>query len=509
MAKGKVTDAQAKINWDAYFKNFIAAVVAESNESETDKRARMQRLEADFEAWKVYYFPKYCKAPAAPFHKKASKRILSNPEWYESRVWARELAKDVVCMMETLYQGLTGQKRNILLISNSWDKAAELITPYKLNLEANERIINDYGIQQLPGSWRDGDFTTTQGVSFLAVGADQSPRGSRNEEVRPDKVIVSDIDTDQDVLNVDIINKRWSWFEKAVFPTRSVSEPFQVIFLGNLIAEDCCVARAMKMADHVDIINLEDKNGYSTWPEKNTPENIARIKSKISIAAFEAEYMNNPLQEGEIFKELTFADVPPLNRFKYLIAYADPATSNNVTTRKNSTKALWLMGKLNGRTYVIKGFLDRATNSDFVDWFWLIRDYVNGKTTVMYYIENNSLQNPFFEQVFKPLFKARSEQKGYIGITPDTRKKPEKYYRIEGNLEPPIREGSLVFNIKERENPHMKTLVGQFRLFSKSMKAPTDGPDCIEGGSWVLHQKQAGVDLLDPKTFKVINNKRV
>ena len=91
-----------------------------------------------------YYFPKYCSAPPASFHKRASQRILNNPEWYESRVWARELAKDALCMMETLYQTLTGIKKNILLISNSYDKAVELITPYKINLEKNERIINDY-----------------------------------------------------------------------------------------------------------------------------------------------------------------------------------------------------------------------------------------------------------------------------------------------------------------------------------------------------------------------------
>jgi len=488
MAKFKITDRQAKIDWDKYFDNFIASVSADKNETADQQKKRIARLEKDFEAWKVYYFPKYCFAPAAAFHKRASKRILQNPEWYESRVWGRELGKDVLAMMETIYQNLTGIKKNIMFISNSQDKAADMLQPYKINFERNERLINDYGMQEMPGTWRNGDFTTTQGVSFLAVGADQSPRGTRDEEMRPDKVIISDIDTDQDVRNPDIIDNRWKWFEKAVFPTRSVSRDFQVIFLGNLIAKDCCVARAMKMADYTDIINLEDKDGNSTWPEKNKPEHIARIKSKISTAAYEAEYMNNPLTEGDVFTEMTWGKVPPKNRFPFLIAYGDPAPSNS-KNKKGSFKSLFLIGYYEGRFYVLTGFLDHVTNSDYVDWYYALKGSAGETTQVYNYIENNTLQNPFYEQVFIPLFAEKAKEEGFIGIIPDDRKKPDKFSRIEGNLEPLNRLGKLILNEKEKENPNMKRLKDQFLLINAQMRSPADGPDCIEGGVWIINEK--------------------
>jgi hypothetical protein len=487
MAKFKITDKQAKTSWDKYYENYIASS-ANKNETHQEQTKRIARLEKDFEAWKVYYFPKYCYAPSAAFQKKASRRILNNPEWYESRVWSRELAKDVVCMIETLYQTLTGIKKNILFISNSWDKASDLLEPYKLNLEKNERIIHDYGVQELPGSWTMGDFTTTQGVSFLAVGAGQSPRGSRNEEVRPDKVIISDIDTDEDVRNPDIIQKRWNWFEKAVFPTRSVSKEFQVIWLGNLLAKDCCIARSMEKADKVDIVNLEDKDGNSTWPEKNKPEHIARIKSKISTAAYQAEYMNNPLSEGDVFKEMTWGKVPPRNRFPFLIAYGDPAPSNS-KNKKGSYKSLFLIGYYEGRFYVVTGFLDHVTNAEFVDWYYALKGYAGESVQIYNYIENNTLQDPFYQQVFIPLFAEKAKTQGYIGIVPDDRKKPDKFSRIEGNLEPLNRMGKLIFNEKEKENPHMKRLEEQFLLINAQMRSPADGPDCIEGGVWIINEK--------------------
>ncbi|MEN6423286.1 MAG: hypothetical protein ABFD76_15205 [Smithella sp.] len=485
----KTTDRQAVKDWNSYYESFIASVAAEHDETDQQRKKRVADLEADFEEWKKYYFPKYCYAPPAPFHKKASKRILENPEWYESRIWARELAKDVVCMMETLYQTLTGIKSNILFISNSWDKAAELLEPYRINLEKNERIINDYGIQQLPGSWRYGDFITSQGVSFLAVGADQSPRGSRKEEVRPDKVIISDIDTDQDVLNEEIINKRWEWFEKAVFPTRSVSKPFQVVWLGNLIAKDCCVARAAQKADYVDIVNLEDKNGNSSWPDKNKPEHIARIKSKISTKAYQGEYMNNPLTEGTTFKEMHWGKVPPLRYFKFLVAYGDPAPSNS-KNGKGSFKSIFLVGFREGKYYVITGYLDHETNAQYVSWYYYLKDYVAERTQVYNYIENNKLQDPFYQQVFIPLFVAAAKEKGaMIGIIPDERDKPDKFSRIEGNLEPINRIGCLILNEDEKGNPHMQRLEEQFLLVNPKLNAPADGPDCIEGAKWIIDQK--------------------
>lgn len=487
----KITDSQAKRDWDVYINNYLSSVHADLNESEAERKKRVKALEADFEEWKKYYFPKYCFAPAPKFHIKSSRRILENGEYYESRVWARELAKDVLCMMETLYQTLTGVKSNIIFISNSNDKACNLLEPYRLNLEKNERIINDYGMQQLPGSWAKGDFTTTQGVSFLAVGADQSPRGSRNEHIRPDKVIVSDIDTDQDVMNPDIIEKRWKWFERAVYPTRSVSKPFQVVFMGNLIAKDCCVARAMKMADYVDIVNLEDKRGISTWPEKNSQENIRRIRDKVSTAAYEAEYMNNPLTEGAVFKEMRWGACPPVAKFKLLVCYGDPAPSNKVSKRGlKVNKALFLCGLLDGYLYVLNGFLDRVTNAEYVDWYYMLRDYVGqGKVQVYNYIENNSLQDPFYQQVFIPLFAEASKTKGIIPISPDERKKPDKFSRIEGNLEPINRQGRLILNEREKDNPHMMRLHDQFMLCSPGLPSPVDGPDTVEGAYFILNQK--------------------
>lgn len=163
-------------------------------------------------------FPNYVKYEFADFQKKAIRRIIAHDEWFEVLSWSRELAKSTVTMFIVMNLTLTGRKKNVILTSNSKDNAVRLLDPYRANLEANGRIMAYYGKQELPGSWTEDEFTTKGKVSFRALGAGQSPRGSRNEAIRPDVLLVDDFDTDEDTKNPDIIQKRWDWWEMRCIP---------------------------------------------------------------------------------------------------------------------------------------------------------------------------------------------------------------------------------------------------------------------------------------------------
>lgn len=490
-------DKKVLQGWDDFVRTFGSRSEVDPFESRADKRRRIKSLEKDPEAWFKYYFEKYYTAPPAPFHVRSTRRILANPEWYEVRAWSRELAKSVRTMMEVCYLVLTKRKHTVLLISNSQNNAERLLAPYREFFERNELIINDYGRQDGGGLWTSSEFRIRAGATFRALGAGQSPRGSRNEQLRPDVIIVDDIDTDEDCRNPEIISKRWSWFEQALYPTRSISNPLLVIFCGNIIAEDCCIRRAIGMADHTDIVNIRDGKGRSTWPEKNSEEDIDRTLSKISIRTQQGEYFNNPYSEGTVFKEVRWGKIPPLSAFRFLVAYADPATSNK-DKKGSCTKAVVLLGLHKGVYYVLRCRVDNASNDTFVQWFYDLRDWVAGRSPVYYYIENNTLQDPFYSQVFIPLFAAKGKASGdYIGITPDTRRKPDKFARIEGGLEPLVRTGLLVFNEAERGDPHMQRLEQQFRAVTPKLSAPVDGVDATEGGIFIIRQKMtAGINQI-------------
>ena len=477
---------------------FLEAGLRRSNQEVSLSRAEILKerteLERDPIQWIRFFFPDFVTYEFAPFHIRAIKRCIQHDEWFEVLSWARSLAKSTTVMFIILYLALTGRRKNVIMASATQDSAIRLLEPYRRTLESNGLIRAYYGKQVSPGSWSSDEFVTKCGCSFRAVGEGNAPRGSRNGADRPDTLLVDDFDTDEAVRNPDTVNKMWEWWEKALYPTRDPANPVLVIFCGNIIARDCCITRAGQMADHWDVVNIRDKEGKSTWPAKNTEEKIDEALSKISVSAQQTEYYNNPVTEGEVFKELTYGKVPKLSQFRFLIIYGDPAPGEN-RTKNSSTKSCILMGRMGQKTYVIKVFLDRGLNADFIDWYVQLRDYVGDVTPVYCYMENNKLQDPFFQQVFKPLVaKVRREKDIQLFIHPDEERKTDKATRIEANLELLNREGNLILNEAEKENPHMKRLDDQFRLFTLRLKFPADGPDCVEGGLRILKKKLVQLD---------------
>jgi hypothetical protein len=248
----------------------------------------------------------------------------------------------------------------------------------------------------------------------------------------------------------------------------------------------------------VDINKPDPENDYrygtSVWPDKNSEPAIDLVLVQVTGSAAQKECFNNPVHEGLIFESMRWDVVPPLNTFPFLISYADPAPSNTVDKKtlknqKASYKANFLMGVKEGRLYIITGYLDRVVNEEFIKWFYYQDKYVAGRTHVYNYIENNKLQDPFFQQVFKPLWaKVKIMYNKVLSLIPDERKKPDKAVRID-SLAGLNREGNIIMNIAEKNNPHMKRLEEQFINFNLQLTFPADGPDTIEGGLAKANEK--------------------
>lgn len=497
--------------WKQYRENSARATPIDLQESPVDKMKRIADLEKKPLKWAKYYFPHYCSSPFASFHKSFFKRVLANMEWYEVLSWSRELAKSTIVMVLVLFLVLTKRKRNILLVSSTYDNAERLLLPYKAELETNQRIINDYGPQENLGQWEAGEFVTKNGASFRALGAGQNPRGTRNDAVRPDVILPDDIDSDELVRNAERVKSLVKWLGEALYATRSISNPLLWIACGNIIAKYCAITEMAKVADHHDIVNIRDKEGNSTWPEKNTEEMIDRTLSKQPWSAQQKEYFNNPVSEGDTFKDITYGKCPSLRSCDHVVVYADPSTSNKDrgANKQASYKGVVVLGAKGRRRYLYKVWLDQTSNAKFVDWLYEAYMYVKeaGVDTHRIYIENNSLQDPHYQQVLLPLIYAKADLYGFtIPVTEDKRKKPDKFFRIEGTLEPLNRLGNLIFNVKEQKEPNMVRMHDQMIGVSESAKM-MDGPDALEGAAWlcqnraVKHNMSYAVGAIDNRKY--------
>jgi hypothetical protein len=497
-------DRQILIDWEAFRNNVKKSTASTNlNESPEEKKRRIEKLEADPQAWMEYHFSNFFAKESPDFHRIANKRLidsfLRNKHWYEVRHWARGLAKTTTAMMVVLYLVLVKKKlRNIIYTSSTYDAAETFLTKWQAQLDSNQKLINDYGKQELEGSWSKGFFKTRSGVQFMALGAGQSPRGNGNEELRPDCIIPDDFDTDEETRNPDRINNKWDWFEQALLPTVDIANYYLILWLGNKIAPDCCVVRAGKIADYTETINIRDNNGKSTWPSKNSENDIDYLQSKMSYASFQQEYFNNPMRQGQTFKELHYDKCPPLNECSFAVTYSDPGTSNKdkpsqKSKAQNSTKVVVTIAyhPKTAKYYIYKVWCDNTSNSNFIDWLFLAKQFVGDKIPHFIYVENNSLQDPFYEQVLMPLvFDKQKVWNMHLGLIPDTQKKPDKWVRIEATLEPLVRLQLLVFNIDEKENEHMKRLHAQFIAASATSRT-LDGPDAVQGAMKIIQDKSA------------------
>lgn len=495
------SEKQLLQDWEKYRKNVTASTPIDTTETKAEQLKRIQRLEANPQEWFKYYLPAFFESDPPPFHIKSTARVMNNPEWTEQRIYSRELAKSTLTMGEVLNLTLRKKKHCVLLASNSLDNAVDLLTPYKIQLESNQRIIHDYGVQKSIGLWEADAFVTNGGAAFYAFGAGQSPRGKRNEAIRPDVQIIDDMDTDELCRNPERVKEVVDWITGAFYGTRSISKPLLRIINGNLIAKYSVVSEMRKFADHSEIVNIRDANGKSTWPQKNTEEMIDRVLSKTSYRSQQKEYFNNPIVEGTTFKTIYYGKMPPMAKCESVIVYCDPATADN-KNKTASMKCVAIIGKIGFKYYVYWIRLDHVKTSTFIEWQYdAYRELESKKVDVKrIYIENNSLQNPFYEQVIKPAIKEKNRETGiFLPIMPDTRKKGEKFDRIEGTLQPIHDNDNLIFNEKIKESKHMQRFEDQWFSVAPGSKT-MDGPDTIEGGVSMLKNRMV-VD--DSTTYRV------
>lgn len=508
------SNRQAITEWEEFLDSIRNSTPIDVNETPEQKIKRIKQLEkpGNEEAWIQYYFPNYCFRAPAKFHIASTRRVINAKRLYQTRKWARGLSKSTRRMFEIFYKKFVQQWRlNLLLISKNEANAIRLLSPYKAHLEANQRLINDYGLQDGFKKWSEDEFITRDKCSFRAVGTGQNPRGARLEEMRTNVLIFDDADDDEVVMNPERLDKVWEWVEQAVIPTVEMSKDYLILFDNNVIGEDSIILRASKFADDNETINWRDEKGQPTWHEE---KDLQYMETHMSYESVQKEGYNNPLSQGKTFKEIVYAKCPPLKNLQFALAYADPSPSNRdkptVKSRaQNSSKAVVLLGYLDGKFYLYKAWVDNTTNSNFIDWLFAAKNYVGNTTQFYIYIENNTLQNPFYEQVLMPLiFEKSKAYKDALFVTPDTTDKPDKWFRIEGTLEPLVRLGLLVFNIDEKNDNHMQRLEAQFKTAHPNSRL-LDGPDAVQGGVKIIQNKLAieaagGIKIIK----RIINKKR-
>lgn len=476
------------------------------NESSKSKQARIDSALTNYNYFVKTYLPVYADSDCAQFQIEAANEILDHEDLMGVLEWPREHAKSVhatiaIPMWLIAHQELTG----MILVGKNETDACNLLSDIQAQLQYNELFANDFGQQFNFGSWEEGDFTTKEGIRFMAIGRDQSPRGARKNEKRPNLAVCSDIDDDEIVNNQKRVVKVVKKLKKALYGGLSIKKGGRFIVEGNRIHPQSILAHfvgdikpgAPKNPEvwHSKVCATDGGFGLGNpaWPERYTLDELLRKFKKMGMMEAKAEYYHEHHIEGTIFKDSMIHWIAmPLSTWKHykvIIGYFDPSFENKPTSdfKAVSLWALKVKQSYGYEKHCLKRFTRRCDLDAVYKWMSDIDDALPAGIGIIWYCEEQFFTRPIKEALKRHNSKRIATGKRQLSITIDTRTKEGKYTRIV-KMEPEYSDGNVFYNLEEMHNPDMIEGNNQLKGIEPGYNSPDDAPDADEGDWYYLDQ---------------------
>lgn len=491
---------QMQLEWQEHCRQIQSITDTKSlvRETAVEKERRIRRLQKDYAAFCEYYFPHFLQqrdkvtgevvriVHNAPFHNAAALKVKNTPNLKAVFKWPRGHAKSTHMDIFTPLWLMFQPKRLIdfmVVVGKSEDSANRLLGDIQAELQYNKRIIADYGKQMSMGDWTEGEFTTKDGVHFLACGRGQSPRGLRKRESRPDYIVIDDLDDDELCRNPRRVREMTDWVKEALFGALDVGRG-RFIMVGNLISKTSVLADICKTKGvHVSEVKAVDGEGNPTWREKWTKEEARTYAEFVGYRAWEKEMMHNPIIEGTVFKQewIKYAKRPAWRDFDELVLYIDPSWKSKKT---NDTKAAKLWGKYKSQLWHLRAFVRKASVAELVRWCYDLYEWSLEQNIPIRFM----MEASFMQDIILDDFTIEGNLRGYqLPITGDKRKKPDKFQRVEA-ISPLWERGFVYYDLSQKDDPDMQAGIAQTLAFEKGMSGNDDAPDADEGAIWQLQR---------------------
>lgn len=518
MSPSRPTTASDKREYEAWLElcaQVRAATGSAACETAEQKEERLQKMlqPAQFEAFCRYYFPHYIDSRFGWFHREAARHLTRNDDLFLVLEWAREHAKSVFANVFVPLWLLANEKlTGMILASETEHKAHVLLGDLEAELRHNRLWSRDFGDAHLRGSFRDGHYTTADGIGFWAFGIGQNPAGVRKGANRPNYGVIDDASTKKKAKNQVLVKQDLDWCLGEFMGCMKITAS-RFVFANNRTAKNDLTAHIVgdvepgdKKRDgitHLKVFATEDpathamllpaNGGVPAWKERYTVAQLEKRHQKMGYRNGMRQFYHQHLEDGNVFlpEQLPWVKCRPLADYEALISYNDPSFKS---TKKNDFKAIVLVGKAGKAYHVLWAWVRQARVGAMVSAHYdLDEEVARGageleaagarwrEVICPHYMEANFMQDLLLEE-----YEREGEARGkMMRIRPDKRVKPDKAGRIE-NLSPLAERGYLGFNEKYRKSTDMLTLRDQFLAFPNGHD---DGPDAVEGAIYLLNTR--------------------
>ena len=487
--------------WSSFCKDVAESTNVKFNETLLEQQQRKELALKDYNYFFKTYLKMYCddgQTDCAYFHIDAANAIKKDPNIFAALEWPREHAKTVHATIGIpLWLFIHNEVTGMILMSRSYDMAANALGDIQAQFQKNDLFKHDWGEHFQFGDWSDGDFTTTGGIRFLALGRGQAPQGARKGAKRPNLAICSDLDDYEIVQNEKRVLEVVDVITGALLPALAIKGGRMIVennrihprsIMAHMVGDITHDTPKREGIYHSKVFATEKKKGVRAyiseggtpaWKERYTTDELARRFKQVGIVKTKGEYYHEHTIEGKIFKERYFqwGQIPPLNTLNIIIGYFDPSFVNSATS---DYKAIAVWGLKDYKKYCIKRFTRRSELSAAYEFMSRMDDSLPLGVGIIWYIEKQFITEQIRIALNKHNLKRKAENKKALVLITDTRVKENKFTRII-KMEPDYSNGDVVYNQTERHDTDMIEGNNQVKGIEPGYKSPDDAPDADEG----------------------------
>lgn len=307
------------------------------------------------------------------------------------------------------------QKKFILIVSQTQNQAKLHLESIKRELENNHLLKADVGPFNEPkDEWGANSIVIPKfDARITAASTEQSIRGIRHGQYRPDLIICDDIEDLNSVKTREGRERTHTWWNGEVIPVGD--KDTKIVLVGNLLHEDCLIMRLRnqirenKLEGSFFSFPLLDENDNALWPGKYpTQRELDKLKASFTQeSAYYREYLLKIISDADrlvhpewlhYYDDLPSADS---DSFNFAGVGIDLAISQKTYADCTAMVSAYVFGRDEDlRVYILPNLINQkvdfptaieiATN--------LSKTVVNGEKTMLY-IENVGYQEAFIQHL--------------------------------------------------------------------------------------------------------------
>lgn len=400
-----------------------------------DPVIRKAVTKSDFFMFFTLYFSHHIKYAFAPMHREMM-ALCQDASIILGLIMAfRGSGKSTIITTAFPLWAILGipQNKFIVIVAKTKPQAKLIMNNIKAELESNNQLKNDLGpFQEISDEWGSETIVfSKQNARITVVSIEQSLKGLRHRQHRPDLIILDDIEDNESTKTKEMREKTYDKYKREIVPLGDLGT--RIVHVGNMLHDNSLImrlSREIKEGDGTRVFKkypIVDDDNTIYWPSKfPTLADIETERLKVNDdVAWHLEYLLKVISGNEqIIKNEEiqyYIDLPKKERGadeytpSYLVVGVDLAISDkNSADYTAIIPILYVKDKVTQKyvAYVLKDYIHKRLDfNETVDTVITLNQTlkVYGASRIIFVIESVAYQQALAQAV-------KSKDKNYIEI---------------------------------------------------------------------------------------------